>query len=243
MLNKERQLEILKLLKVNEAMSVKKLTELLFASEATIRRDLTELESDGQIRRVYGGAMLLIDSEKQVPLYAREKEHHKEKEIICNQALKIIENGSTLFIDGSSTSQILVKYLCGFRDLTVITNGLRIAQTLAQMQIKTLCTGGTLINNSYTFSGRQAERFCNDYNVDICFISCKGLNHEGVFSDTSENETALRRCVLHHSRKRVILLTSNKIGKTFLHTLCLSRDVDYIFCDKELPSGIETRSR
>lgn len=235
MLNKERQLEILKIIKANEVANVQELTKILFASEATIRRDLTELEKNGQIKRIYGGAMLVIDANNQIPLYARERENNDEKHIICEKALNYIKDGYVLFIDGSSTSQVLVKYLYKFKDLTVITNGLKIAEALADMHIKTYCTGGMLINNSYVFVGSQAETFASQYNADVCFISCRGMDEKGKFSDASENETQLRKVFLKNSKTRIVLLTSNKIGKTYLHTLCDHTDVDYILSDKPMP--------
>ena len=98
MLNKERQLEILKYLHLHQTVSVKKLMELLFVSEATIRRDLSELEKEGQINKIYGGATIIFNSDKQIPLYAREKENNDAKKIICEQALPLIKDGQVLFI-------------------------------------------------------------------------------------------------------------------------------------------------
>lgn len=242
MLNKERQLEILKYLHANQTVSVKKLTKLLFVSEATIRRDLVELEREGQINKVYGGATIIFNSDKQIPLYAREKENNDAKRVICEQALKHIKDGQVLFIDGSSTSQILAKQLYNFKNLIVITNGLKIAEILGEYHIKTYCTGGLLIDNSYVFAGYDAENFIDNYCADVCFISCKGMNEKGIFTDTSEAETELRKRFIKNSKKRVMLLTDNKIGKSYLHKLCSSADLDVILSNTTLPQGIKTRN-
>ena len=241
MLNKERQSEILKYLHLNQMASVRKLTKILYVSEATIRRDLNELEKDGQIKKIYGGATVIFDSDKQIPLYAREKENSEEKRIICERALSFVKNGQIVFMDGSSTSQLLAKNFYRFKDLIVITNGLKIAEILGELHIKTYCTGGLLIDNSYTFAGKDAEYFVKNYNADICFISCKGMDLNGKFSDTSEQETELRKCFLRNSKKRIMLLTDNKINKTYLHKLCDSTDLDAIICNSPLPSNITLR--
>lgn len=242
MLNKERQLEILKYLHANQTVSVKKLTKLLFVSEATIRRDLVELEREGQINKVYGGATIIFNSDKQIPLYAREKENNDAKRVICEQALKHIKDGQVLFIDGSSTSQILAKQLYNFKNLIVITNGLNIAKILGEYHIKTYCTGGLLIDNSYVFAGKDAENFIDNYCADVCFISCKGMNENGIFTDTSEPETELRKRFIKNAKKRIMLLTDNKIGKSYLHKLCSSSDLDVILSNTTLPQGIKTRN-
>ncbi len=241
MLNKERQIEILKYLHAHQTVSVKKLMELLFVSEATIRRDLSELEKEGQINKIYGGATIIFNSDKQIPLYVREKENNDVKKIICEQALSFIKDGQVLFIDGSSTSQILAKHLYNFKNIIVITNGLKIAEILGEYHIKTYCTGGRLIDNSYVFAGKDAENFINNYCADICFISCKGMDENGKFTDTSKDETELRKCFLKNSKKRIMLLTDNKIGKTYLHKLCESTDIDVILTNATLSSTIKTR--
>ena len=241
MLNKERQLEILKYLRLNQTVSVKKLTKLLFVSEATIRRDLVELEKEGLINKVYGGATIIFNSDKQIPLYAREKENNNAKRAICEQALQYVKDGQVIFIDGSSTSQILARYLFNFKNLIVITNGLKIAEILGEYHIKTYCTGGLMIDNSYVFAGKDAENFINNYCADICFISCKGMDENGKFTDTSKDETELRKCFLKNSKKRIMLLTDNKIGKTYLHKLCQSTDLDVILTNGTLSNSIKTR--
>ena len=241
MLNKERQIEILKYLHANQTASVKKLTKLLFVSEATIRRDLNELEKEGQINKVYGGATIIFNSDKQIPLYARQQENNEAKRIICEQALRFIKDGQIIFIDGSSTSQILAKQLYKFKNLIVITNGLKITEILGESHIKTYCTGGLLIDNSYVFTGKDAENFIDNYNADVCFISCKGMDLNGKFSDTSESETELRKRFLKNSKKRVMLLTDNKINKTYLHTLCYSTDLDSILSNSKLPNNLVLR--
>lgn len=240
MLNKERQDEIIKYLHANKTVSVKKLTKILYASEATVRRDLTELEKQGQLKRIYGGATLLFDANTQIPLYAREKENNNEKRIICEKALSHVRNGQVLFIDGSSTSQLLAKNLSVFKDLTVITNGLKIAEILGDMHVKTYCTGGLLIDNSYVFVGKDAQNFIDGYNADVCFISCKGMDYNGKFTDTSEQETELRKLFLKNSKKKIMLLTDNKIGKTYLHKLCDYTDLDEIICNSPLPENLKT---
>ncbi len=241
MVGKERQKQILDILNEQGAVSVKKLTATLYVSEATIRRDLTELERLGAIKRTFGGAMPTSDVNRQIPLLVRESMNSAAKNEICRAASTLIRDGSVLFLDGSSTAQYLVKYLRHFSDLVVITNGLKVAELLCEANIKTYCTGGALMQNSLVFTGRQAEETAERFNIDVCFISCKGLSEDGILSDTSEEETDLRRCVLSHSKKRVFLMTDDKLGKTYLHTLCRADEVDHIITNGTLPSSIRTR--
>ena len=80
----------------------------------------------------------------------------------------------------------------------------------------------------------------NIHFLDICILSCKGLGADGKFTDTSEEETALRRVALKNSRKRVMLMTQNKLNTTYFHTVCHASEVDHIFTDGTLPEGLKT---
>ena len=72
-------------------------------------------------------------------------------------------------------------------------------------------------------------------------MSCKGVDLDGNFSDTSAEETAVRRAFLKKSKTRVFLMTGNKFGNKYFHSLCNSSQVDYVFSDVEIPSSVKTR--
>lgn len=228
MLGSERQLQILDFIKEHETISVQQIVNKFFVSEATARRDLSALETTGLVRRIFGGATLIIGSDQQVPLFVRKQENQQEKTLLAEKAVQYIRDGNVIFIDASSSAQHLLPHLQKFKDLVVITNGIITAQLLGEMNIKVYVTGGLLINNSSVLVGHDTENFINKLNADVCFLSCKGLNDDGKLTDTSYEETEVRKYYLKNSKKKVILLTSNKIGKTYLHTLCHRDDVDAI---------------
>ena len=150
-----------------------------------------------------------------------------------------MKDGNTIFVDGSSTVQYLVKYLAPRKDLVVVTYSIKTAELMCRNHIATYCAGGLLLENSLVCTGQKTVEFAQSVNTDLCFLSCKGVSHDGVFSDTSEEETAIRRAFMQRSRARVLLMTGNKIGKTYFHTLCRSDEVDYLFSDEEVPEGIK----
>ena len=228
MIGTQRQHEILEYLRKHETISVKQIVKEFYVSEATARRDLNELEKSGIIRRVFGGATLVVGSDRQVPLFVREREDEKEKADLCEQAASYICDGNILFIDGSSTVQFLVPYLEQFQDLVVITNGLKIAQMLSNIHIKVFLAGGLLMENSSVLIGQDTEKFIDKFNADICILSCKGLSDDGKLTDTSYEETKIRQYYLKNAKKKIVLLTSHKIGKKYIHTLCNADDIDHI---------------
>lgn len=236
-----RHKQILDMLEQNGAVSVRGLTGALFVSEATVRRDLAELERAGALKRTFGGAVSVLETGKQIPLFIREGMNSSAKSEICARAAKLVKDGDTVFIDGSSTAQYLVKYLSHLENITVVTYSIKTAELMCQSHIKTYCTGGLLIENSLVCTGHQALEFAERVNPDICFISCKGVDGTGKFTDTSEEETVIRRAFLNNSATRVLLMTQNKFKSRYFHTLCTADEVDYIFSDGEIPKEIRTR--
>ena len=137
----------------------------------------------------------------------------------------------------------IVKYLAEIKDIIVVTYSIRTAELALREHIKTYCAGGLLIENSLVCTGQKTVDFAEGINADICFISCKGMDGEGKFTDTSEEETAIRKAFMKNSATRVMLMTGNKMGSTYLHTLCRAEAVDYIFSDIELPENIKNMLR
>lgn len=236
MIQYERHNEILQQLEKNPSMSIRKLAAALYTSEATIRRDLKELEEQGLIRRVYGGAVLIQSPGLNAPLSTRNLEKSDIKDKIAREAAAMVRNGDTLILDASSTTQHMLKYLSTFRDLTVITNCLPIIEKLADSKIRLICTGGTYSPTDAVFTGHQThEALCN-LHADWLFFSSRGLALSGEISDSNEEETAVRRIMLKRAKKKIFLCHSDKIGESYLYHVCTHREIDEIICDKELPA-------
>lgn len=236
-----RHKEILSILDEQGSVSIRELTRRLYVSEATVRRDLNELEKAGALKRTFGGATPILNTNRQIPLFVRESLNSKAKNEICRRAAELIREGDTIFVDGSSTAQYLVKYIADIKDIIVVTYSIKTAELMCKSHIKTYCAGGLLIENSLVCTGQKTVDFAQAINPDICFISCKGVDRVGKFTDTSEEETAVRRAFLQNCHTRVMLMTANKFNKTYLHTLCTADEIDYLFSDEPIPEEIQTR--
>ena len=97
------------------------------------------------------------------------------------------------------------------------------------------------MGNSLVCTGQESIDLADRINLDICFFSCKGISLDGLLTDTTEEETVIRRAFMRKARKRVALMTKNKFGNTYFHTLCRTEDIDFIYTDGELPNTIKTR--
>ena len=104
------------------------------------------------------------------------------------------------------------------------------------MQIRSFCTGGLLLENSIAYVGSLAERFVSNFNADIFFFSCRGISINGVLSDSSIDESEIRKAMMLNAKKKIFLCTSDKVGKEYIYKLTDAKNVDFIICDKKLPS-------
>lgn len=232
MLQIERQEQILQLLREKDALRVGQIAKALYTSEATVRRDLAFMESEGLVRRVYGGVVL----EKQnLPLDMRLHEHAAAKKEIAERAAGMLYDGCSVFLDASSTASHLLPHLMQFNDLTVITNSHRAIETLRQSKFDFISTGGRMISTNQAYVGSIAERALENLYVDFAFFSSQGVSEDGEITDVSEEETSLRRVLLRRAARPVFLCDSSKVGKRFLYRLGNLSEMSEVITDSAFP--------
>lgn len=232
----ERQTQILELLTAEPDLTVQELSSRLYVSEATVRRDFTELAARGLLRKVHGGAVVREGAaDREIPFLLRENERSAVKARIGRQAADYIEDGMVLMLDGSTSAYHLVPYLSRFRDLLVVTSGAKTAVSLAEANIRTFCTGGQMMIHSFSYVGELAEAFVRHINADLFFFSCYGVSDTGQMTERMLEEADLRRAMSSCSRKRILLLDSSKFGKTAFYNMGSIASIDAVVSDAPLP--------
>ncbi len=235
MLQYERQKSILDYLEQNRSSNVRELSKVVFASEASVRRDLEVLEHKGLIKRVYGGVLLSKYQNSVTPAHIRDRSNSQKKELIAKRAAQLVFDGATLMFDSSSTARRICKYITHLTDVKIITNDLRVCNELKNSSIPVYCTGGAFYKERDCFLGPYAEQFLRGVSADMLFFSCRGISEDGIISDVSEEEISLRRVMLSRAERQVFLCDSSKLGVNCAFSLCTKDDVTDIICDKTLP--------
>ncbi len=236
----DRREEILTFLAAHGLTSVHRLAKEMHASEATIRRDLTALEQEGRLHRTFGGAIPAEVLNREVPFIMREQKNIEKKRIIAKKAAELISNGITLFLDASSTVYHLIPYLEPFQDLTIITNSPKTSLALGARGIANFCAGGELLRDSVSYVGPQTSTFFQQFNADLLFFSCRGVNNNGVLCDSSLEESQLRKEILPYAAKKIFLCDSSKFGVSYRCNICRLDQVDQVICDQsELPQRFQ----
>ena len=137
-------------------------------------------------------------------------------------------------IDASSTALPLLGHLGGKGSVVLITNSTKAPLILADTGVKVLLSGGEVATNTYGLVGGYAERFIEEFNADICFISVTNLSLNGEVTDNSIGENLVRRAMLSRSKTKVLMLDSTKIGGPCISNLCNLESFDYVVSDKDL---------
>lgn len=235
----EREDKIMEILGKSESISLEELSKKLFISLPTLRRDLIKLEKKGLIIRGYGKVSPAKNpADIKIPFSLRESEQYNAKIQMAKAAAEHIKDGDTIMLDASTSAYCIVPYLAEFKNIIVITSGAKTALLLAQYGISNICTGGRMINKSFSYIGNDAITTISGYNADVAIFSCRGLSLDGTPSDTSAEENDVRRAMMRRAKKKILLCDSKKIGNVYLNNLCEPEELNEIISDADMPIDI-----
>ena len=142
MFAEERHEIINNLLAEGGSVKVTELSEQLNVSEATIRRDLQEMEEKKLLKRTHGGAIRIEDTNFEPTFVDKKNKKHEEKVAIGKYAAKLINDGDTIIVDSGTTTLEIARNITA-KNVTVITNSIDIAAELSNKEdIELIVTGG-----------------------------------------------------------------------------------------------------
>lgn len=228
----ERQKRILDLLNSEGAVMVSRLSLDLGVTEETVRRDLEKLESKELLRRTHGGALPMEGGTYEYSLEKRKGLNVESKQALAKIAVQYIASGDTIFLDASTTTFYLSKELKSMRNITVITNSVRVITELMGIEgIKVIAIGG-IVSNNQSFVGAMAENSVSEsYFADKMFFSSKGLSETAGVLESNEQECYIKQRMIQNSREHFYLCDKSKIGRIGFVKLSSFEELDYIITD------------
>mgnify|MGYP000958324550 CR=1 FL=1 len=215
---RNRQAQVLGLLRHGEVISVKSLSEQLGVSELTIRRDLDVLQSDGLVERLHGSVRMLQSTiremdKREVSFYLRLDSHVEEKQAVAQAALRFIRNDEILFMDASTTCLYLVQAIPQDITLTIVTYSAYLPIELAgRTNLQVICTGGTFHPTSLCYLGPEAENRLRLLNSHRAFMGVKGITAAEGCTDANLMDVQLKSLVAQQTRELIILADHTKLG-------------------------------
>lgn len=215
-----RQQRLAEILQKHRYLPLQQLCEELQVSEATVRRDLVNLEKNGIITRTYGGA--LSDFNIRFKSFReRQADQAEAKAELSKRGHSLIKPGQTICLDGGTTLYALGERLREqpIHPLTCVTNNLPVADLLAEIEgVSVHLLGGQFLHRQSVLVGDQAAKAVRSWHFDLAFCSAQGMNAEGVWNSRPEI-IAVQRAIIRQSRANIFVLDKTKIGHTTDHLL------------------------
>lgn len=236
MYQNEREVEILKILSHQDYVTVRQLSQWLYASESSIRRDLTALEKRGIVKRSYGGVELVKNSFQVAPFSTRAHYNIPAKKLIAKKAVQLVHDGDIVFLDQSSSAFFVAAELLRKSGVTVVTNNIEIINLLSQSEMEVVSCGGHLSRtNRNCLVGDDAHHIFQEIRANILFFSSKALSPEGVIYDCYREEVCVRNTMLENTEQKAFLCASEKYGHYAGYRQCSLEDVDLLITEREDP--------
>jgi DeoR/GlpR family transcriptional regulator of sugar metabolism len=240
MFARERQQQIHRLVGEHGRVLVAELAERFGVSEQTIRKDLLILEQEGRVVRTHGGAIAVERGRPELGFDVRRRLEADGKARIGATAATFVEDGETIAFDASTTALEVAKQLRaqgGWRSLTVITNGLRIAEELAgQDGITILMPGGSMRWEALSVVGPWGDGFFRRINIARAFLGAAGFTLQAGLTDATEEEAQIKRAMVASSMEVTAIVDHTKWGRAALATFCRTDRLARVVTDGPAPA-------
>ena len=235
MFPEERRQKIITALEQNSSMSVSEMVDLLGVSEATIRRDLNELQNLGIIRRTHGGA-LLASPRKFEPTYVDKKDRFLEqKQKIGRVAAALVKDGETVILDAGTTTLQMIKHLKEKRNITIITNSVNAVTELdGGEDLDLIMIGGEFRFNTQALVGPLTIENLRNFHADKVFVAANGCTFEEGLTTPNISEAYTKRAMVQAASKVIAVLDHSKFGEVSLNTIISLKEIDVLVTDDGL---------
>lgn len=229
MLKEERQAYIIHQINLHNKVLSSDLSVQLNVSEDTIRRDLNELAENGQVIKVYGGA---LSKSFQYPFQEGHVYAKDGKKEIARKAISLIQNGMTILVGGGTTMIELARAVPEDVQCTFFTISPLVALELAEKEnLEVILMGGKLSRNTNIVSGAQVINEMSEIKVDLCLLGTNSLSVEEGITDSDWEVVQIKRAMLKCSKKLAILSIAEKLGSNQRMRVAPLRDVTYLVTD------------
>lgn len=230
-LNKyERLDEIARRVNEKGTIRITDIVEDLNVSDMTVRRDLVELEEQGILTKIHGGARSNAAFQyKEMSHHEKHTKKSKEKYEIAKKAADLIEDGNIIFLGPGTTVEMLAKEIENKR-LSVVTNCLPVFQILQHKRsehFSVYLIGGSQRKLTESFVGEMANTLLEKMRFSKIFFSANGIKGNEVMTSSYE-EAYTQKLAISHSNEKYILADDSKIGKEDFVSFCELKDLTAI---------------
>ncbi len=243
MLYNERAELILQQIQLQSTVKVTELSQFLQVSVDTVRRDLKNMEQEGRIKYVRGGACLPENRESFSNFTGREIIHSELKREAARKALAHIKEGDVVALNSGTTNTVLSQELSSLNlGFTVVTNNYAALSILMQNpNIRLIAVGGTMDPLERSTYGTVCETEFAAYRPDLAFLSINAVNYQDGYTDFRFNEIGVMQVLARNARKVIAVMDSSKLGQCSKRVALLPEQVDLLLMDDHIPSEVKEK--
>ncbi|MDO9381218.1 MAG: DeoR/GlpR family DNA-binding transcription regulator [Nocardioidaceae bacterium] len=226
MLARSRHERILATLRSDGPAEVARLAAMLEVSAATVRRDLAQLEAEGRLDRVHGGAAPSGQSEAPFELVVS---HHPEaRAAVAACAASLVEDGEVVLLDIGTTTAAIARELRG-RAITVVTSSLAVYDELGRdPAVELVLLGGTVRRNYRSLVGFLTQHAVAQVHADRLFLGTSGVRRDGGVLDTTAVEVPVKQAMLQVADSVVLVADDSKFPGSGFARVCGPEVVDVV---------------
>ncbi|GAC1665342.1 MAG: DeoR/GlpR family DNA-binding transcription regulator [Candidatus Limnocylindrales bacterium] len=237
---RERQEHIARIVEEHGRARVVDLARQFDVSAVTIRKDLLVLESERRLVRTHGGAISVDHSRSELAFEIRERLQADEKARIGAAAAALVRDGESIVLDASTTALAVARQLKArgrWSQLTIITNGLRIASELAgHPGIVVLMLGGRVRWEALSVVGQLGDGLFSRINVQKAFLGAAGFTVESGLSDATDEEAQIKRSMVTAAREVIAIVDHTKWERAAFATFCETDQIGMVLTDPGAPA-------
>jgi len=237
---RERQEHIIRIIEEHGRARVSDLAAQFRVSAVTIRKDLVVLETEQRILRTHGGAITIDRSRPELSFEIRERLQADEKLRIGAAAAALVHDGESIVMDASTTALSVARHLKARRDwsqVTVITNGLRLASELAgHPGITVLMLGGRVRWEALSVVGDLGDGLFSRINVQKAFLGAAGFTPESGLADATDEEAQIKRSMVAATREVIAIVDHTKWERAAFATFCPTDRINIVLTDQDAPA-------
>ena len=240
-MKESRHKVILQELDQTGVVSVKNLKELLNVTDMTIRRDLIDLEKQGLLIRVHGGAHKKVkDSLNEASHSEKTMLNIEEKKLIAKKCADLIAEGDTVFIGSGTTTDFIGDYLEG-KNISIVTNSLPIFEKLKDYpNFDLILIGGRYRVKTQTFVGQFANKLLQEIKVSKALIGVNGIDGHNV-TTANEEEGNGNAIILNNAIEKYIVADNSKFDSYSFYSFYRLDNIDAIVTDDHISPKVRAK--
>lgn len=227
MLKEERHQYILNRIQQNYRIYVTSLSTELGVSDDTLRRDLAELDEQGLLTKVHGGAI----AKSGIPIEFTDRLNTgiAGKQQMAAKVIPLFHPGDIILMDGGTSNLEVARQIPLDTELTIYTNSFPIINVLMHHpKLELIFLGGKVFPSSQVTIGVSVFQALQTIRPNWLVLGISDVHPQQGLTAPDREEAMMKRLMIERAQKRIILADSYKLNTAEAYSVASLGDIDYL---------------